>query len=431
VSDETREIELVLKARDLASREFDKTGSAMAGADKKAEGLGGRLGGLGKIAAGVALGGVALLVGGLVGAVKAAAEEEVGINRLDAALKANIPAWDGNRDAIEQLIAKREGLAFADDQLRDSMSVLVAGTKDVTKAQELQALAMDLARAKGVDLVTASQAIAKAAAGSTRELKALGIEVDANATAAENLATVQAAVAGQAEAYAGTTAARFEILQNKIGNVVEDVGAKLLPIFLGLADFVTGTLVPAVADFTGPKGIGPLLDAVGTLAGKLGEFVGFLWGGGSGPLALALSGAAGLIGGLAGALGGVIDFVVSAIGWFGSLIDRVRTFLGLGGATSNAITRSGTGAPSAVRGRAGGGRVGADEWAWTGEEGPELIGPADRARVVIPAAQSRALAAPSGSPVVIRLELDGLTLAEVVDRQLFYALSAAAPGTSG
>lgn len=385
MTDTSATITLVLKAKNLASKE---------------------LGGLKKTFGDLNIGGLALatgigaVVGGLGFAAKAAIDEQKNIAKLNAALKANVQGWDGNTKSIEAQIAKREDLAFSDDDLRDSLSRLVTSTKDVKQAQDLQTIAMDLARAKGVDLATASIAVAKANAGSTRELKALGIEVDDNASAQENLAKVAKAVSGQASAYAGTMAGKWETFNNKVGDVVEDVGSMLLPIVEKLMDFLLTTGIPAIQN----------------LAGALGPVLGFL-----GDIASAI------LGPVLGAFGSLVGAIKGALDWIGGLIGKVREFLGLVDKTERRnlpdITdfRGETRRYNTLtdRGHAIGGSVGAGEWSWVGEQGPELVRFGRSARVYS-AGVSRTMGG-SGQPVSIPIILDGREIARVVDRHLYYA----------
>src|SRR3989304_4167905 len=73
------------------------------------------------------------LMGGAVNAVtgflgdstRAFAEEQVSVAQLGAALKANIPAWDGNTAAIEDVLKARMARGFSDDEQRGSVRILV------------------------------------------------------------------------------------------------------------------------------------------------------------------------------------------------------------------------------------------------------------------------------------------------------------------
>jgi hypothetical protein len=172
-------------------------------------------------------------------AIKGAIEEEAGIAKLDAALKANVKGWDGNTAAIESTIKARMRLGFTDDEQRDSLAKLVAATKDVGKALDIQRTAMDLARIKGVDLGTASTALAKALGGQTKGLKELVPELKAGASATEILAEAQRVAAGQAEAYAEKTGGKLLGAQIKISEALENLATKILPLVAEGADLAS------------------------------------------------------------------------------------------------------------------------------------------------------------------------------------------------
>lgn len=175
--------------------------------------------------------------------VTAYREEQVGVARLGASLKANIADWKGNTAAIEDAIASRMELSgFDDGALRDSLSRLVAATKNVSEAMDIQSVAMDLARFKGVDLATASDALIKVEGGQFRALKSLGIVLKDGATQTDALAAVQKVASGQMSDFMdsadGATGASLR-LQNRLDNLQEEVGAR---ISKPLADATEGLL---------------------------------------------------------------------------------------------------------------------------------------------------------------------------------------------
>jgi hypothetical protein len=118
----------------------------------------------------------------------------------------------------------------------------VAVTHDYTKGLELERGAMDLARARGVDLATATDAVAKAAGGNTKALKTLVPGLKLGATAAETLSNAFAAVSGEAEAYVNTTAGKLEKAQVSIGEKMEDFGYRILPIVAGALDVLNASI---------------------------------------------------------------------------------------------------------------------------------------------------------------------------------------------
>jgi hypothetical protein len=170
-------------------------------------------------------------------AVRMAAEEEAEVVRLTASLEANVAAWDGNVEAIEDVLTARQRLGFSDSEQRDSLTKLLGATKDHTTALALNRQAMDLARFRGMDLAAASELITKVYAGNTSILRRYGIVVRRGATATEALAEIQKMAMGQAEAYAGTTLGKWAALELKIEDVKEEIGAHLLP---ALDDIATG-----------------------------------------------------------------------------------------------------------------------------------------------------------------------------------------------
>jgi hypothetical protein len=193
-------------------------------------------------------------VGFMGDAVNAAMEDEASQAKLRTALEANVKGWNGNTDAIEKVLKSRMKLGFSDEEQRASLAVLVAKTGDVTQALEIQGAAMDLARLKGIDLAAASKAIALGMGGQGRALKELGINVKDYASGTEILAAIQEKAAGQAETYANTTAGAMEAMNVQIGEAMESIGYKLLPVVKDLAFFVRDDVVPAVDFFSDALG---------------------------------------------------------------------------------------------------------------------------------------------------------------------------------
>jgi methyl-accepting chemotaxis protein len=213
--------------------------------------------------------GIGMVTEFLGGAAMAAAEEEAAIARLTAAVEANDSAWDGNVEAIEEVIESRLRLAFSDDEQRDSLTRLVAVTKDHAEALRLSRQAMDLARLRGIDLATASDLIGKVYAGNTGILSRYGIQLERGVTATEALAEIQRRAAGQAETYADTALGSFASLRIELDDITEDIGQELLPVMRDLAVVVRDQVVPQVKALTGAiddvlTGVGMAFDPITT-----------------------------------------------------------------------------------------------------------------------------------------------------------------------
>lgn len=194
--------------------------------------------------------GAAVAVGGaMFAAARAAAEEDASIARLNAAISANTTLTDEQTKQMDAAIEARQNLAFSDDALRDSLARLVPRTKDVSKAIELQAIAMDFARLRGIDLSTASDLVGKVFSGNTSILSRYGFTVQKGTTATQALAMIQKAAAGQAEAYGKTTQGALESIQIAIDNTVEDIGRVVLPILAEVLTTFRDEIMPRIKEF--------------------------------------------------------------------------------------------------------------------------------------------------------------------------------------
>ena len=231
----TGNIDIVVKLVDKASRGL----SAIA---QKAGGLAKTLGGA--LRAGALAGGVALV--GLVGLgvkfVKMAAEEEAGIKRLAAAVDNAGGSWAKQGAAIEAVIRQRQKLGFSDDEQRESLILLTSLTGNAEEALKRQAVAMDFARGTGMDLFTASKLLAKVSDENVGALGRWGIRVKAGTSATEVMRLVQKKFAGQSQAFAESTAGKWQRFNIALDNIQETIGAALLPLASKLAEKLGGFL---------------------------------------------------------------------------------------------------------------------------------------------------------------------------------------------
>jgi hypothetical protein len=159
-----------LDKADKETRSFsEKLGSAL------------KAGALAFAALGAAAGAAAIKIG--VDAVKAAIEDEKAQASLAQTLRNTTKATDAQIAATEDFIDKTaRATGVADDQLRPSLQRLLVSTKDLTQAQKLQALALDISAGTGKDLLSVSDALAKASDGNFKALKNLGVELKTSET---------------------------------------------------------------------------------------------------------------------------------------------------------------------------------------------------------------------------------------------------------
>lgn len=234
-----------------ADRHLDKL-------EKDSRRVGGRFGANLAKGAKVAGVGVAAGVGIATLAVKdftdAAAESEVSNARMVAQLEASGISYEKYAGKIDKVISAQSKLSALDDEdLQDSFTNLVRVTGDVNKALELNAVAADFARAKGMDVAKAGELIGKVAGGNVGILGRYGIQVRKGASETEALALLQAKFAGQAEAYGDTAAGAQERFAVTIGNVKETLGEALLPALTDVTNKVDA-FVTQIMDGTGAGG---------------------------------------------------------------------------------------------------------------------------------------------------------------------------------
>jgi hypothetical protein len=167
---------------------------------------------------------------------KAAADDAQAATVLATTLKNTTQATDTQIASVEKFItAQGRLLGVTDDELRPALGKLVTATGDITKAQELASLAMDISTARGVDLESVSQTLAKAYGGNFTALKKLIPGLDDAALKSKDWTVIQAelnkVVGGAAADAANTTAGQYKIFTTSLQETKEAIGAGLLPIF--------------------------------------------------------------------------------------------------------------------------------------------------------------------------------------------------------
>jgi hypothetical protein len=193
------------------------------------------------VPAGLALAGLAVALGD---ATKGAIEDDAAQQLLAATIKKNTGATEAQIKANEDWISTQgKLLGVTDDDLRPSLARLVTQTHDVAKAQELAALAMDISAATGKPLASVTEALAKAAGGSTTALGKLSPELKnmmKNGLDAEGAMSVLTdTFGGAAQTAADTAQGQFKRLGVALAETKESIGAALLPAIEKLLPFLT------------------------------------------------------------------------------------------------------------------------------------------------------------------------------------------------
>ena len=216
--------------------EWNPQGLDRAVADfKKLEGAGAKANFVIKKAALPAAAAVGALGVALVGATKAAMEDQAAQAELARTLSISASATDAQIAANEELITKMSlASGIADDALRPALASLARGTKDLGQAQEGLSLAMDISTATGTDLTTVSDALAKAYQGNFKGLRALSPEMATLIKEGADLNTVMDVLGGTFGGATATAAGTAEGQMKRFGIAIseakENIGAALIPV---------------------------------------------------------------------------------------------------------------------------------------------------------------------------------------------------------
>ena len=262
------------KGLDQGSKEVETFGSKVGDFGKKA-GLAFAVAG----AAAVAYAGKLLIDG-----VKAAAEDEAAQAKLAATLMNVTGATKNQTLAVESYITKTSiANNVTDDLLRPSLERLVRATGDVSEAQRLQGLALDISAGSGKSLEAVSMALGKAFEGNAAGLGKLGVGLSAAQLKTMSFdditKTLSDTFGGQAAIAADTFSGKlgrlgivFNEAKETVGSFVIDaitpmltlfidnvvpvinelatsIGEKLAPVFANLATFFTEVLIPVFTEY--------------------------------------------------------------------------------------------------------------------------------------------------------------------------------------
>ena len=364
-------------------------------------------------------------------AVKAASEDEAAQRQLYVALKNNVGATDAQVKSTEDWISRQgKYLGVTDDQLRPAIQKLTQQTHDITKAQQLASLAMDISASTGKDLSSVTTILAKAQGGQLSALAKLDPQMKASIKDGMTLDDAMSSLAltfeGSAATAANSAQGQFKRFSLALNETKESIGAALLPVLKQMMDMLLPfgnwaqehtTTFLVIAGAIG--GVAAAIIAVNTALKvyeaytKLAAAATWLWDAAlaANPIVLITIAVAALIAGLVLAykhfegFRNVVDAIGSAIKtgflvYIGAVKTEVETlygvfkfmFNGLATLWNNTIGKFKFTVPSWVPGIGGkgfdmpnipmlanGGIVTSPTLAMIGESGPEAVVPLDRA----------------------------------------------------
>jgi hypothetical protein len=186
--------------------------------------------------------------------VKLAMEDQKSQAILANVLKNTTGANDAAIKSAEKYInATQLRLGINDNELRPSLQALITATRDVTKAESLQQLAMDISAGRGKDLGAVSIALAKAYDGNFSALKRLGIPLSETLIKSKDFVGItkelSAAVSGSAAVAADTLAGRMDRVKLSFEEAQKSLGYALLPALQSFLDVLINQVLPNLQKF--------------------------------------------------------------------------------------------------------------------------------------------------------------------------------------
>ena len=192
------------------------------------------------VPAAAAFAGIAVALGS---AAKAAVQDQKEQVILAQTLRNTTGASVLQTRAVEEFITQQSrAAAVADSELRPALGNLLRATGDVTKAQELLSLGLDIAGSTGKDVETVSMALSKAYNGNIGALTKLGIPLDASIVKTKNFNAAQNVLTktfnGGAATAADSIAGKFRNISISLDETKESIGKSLLPAVEAVLPFL-------------------------------------------------------------------------------------------------------------------------------------------------------------------------------------------------
>lgn len=178
-----------------------------------------------------------------VDAIAAAREHEQALVQLENAI-------DGDTSAlIAQASALQMVTGFSDEAIMSADTILSKFELTTNQMMELNPLLLDYARYSGFEATQAALNLGKALLGNAKATKSLGINFKATGNTTKDLNTLmgllEEKVGGVSEAFASTSEGRAAILNEKMDEIKETVGAGLIPVIVALQDILI-SLAPTI-----------------------------------------------------------------------------------------------------------------------------------------------------------------------------------------
>jgi len=211
-------------------------------------------------------------------AIKAFDEQIKAETKLRTSLKGNEEAFKSLKNQAQEL---QKVTLFGDEATMEAQGFLAQLGLNEAAILKLTPLIQDFATAQGVGLGDAAKLVAKSVGSSTNALSRYGIQIEGEVGTVERLNSavnaLSTAFGGQAEAISKEGLGPLIQMKNRLGDIFEEIGEKLIPIVVKLGekllvvfngfsnlDSKTQEMIISIALLTAT--LGPLLIVLGGIA---------------------------------------------------------------------------------------------------------------------------------------------------------------------
>lgn len=220
------------------SRAVSKSKRELTGLAGSVDKIDSRFSKLQKITAGGFLGGTAAVAAaaGIKQIVDAAANSQQVLGQTKVALDDTGLSWEKYGQRIQNVVAAQSKLGFDDEELMKTFSGFVRLTGDVNKALDLNALTVNVARGRYIDLASAASIVSKAQLGNAGALRRINIDAPKAASNLQLLALLEKKYGDAATKAANDQITANARLHTSLQNIEEQLGSGLLPAVAAFAD---------------------------------------------------------------------------------------------------------------------------------------------------------------------------------------------------
>jgi len=183
--------------------------------------------------------------------IKAAMDDQKSQVLLANSLRNTTGASDAAIASMESYIGKLQlAVGVSEEKLRPSLALLATATGDLTSAQKLQGIALDISASRGIDLEMVSKALLKAYGGNLGALTKMGVKLSAATLKSKNFFAAQKELAatfkGASAAAAETMTGRLERMKLAYSEIQETLGYALLPVVMKFTKYIVSSVLPKI-----------------------------------------------------------------------------------------------------------------------------------------------------------------------------------------